>query len=488
MTTSNSTPHRMKSAAAGLALVVASVAWMGQAQAAATIIINNTNAAGVGFNDATPANPIGGNPGTTLGAQRLFAFTYAANIWGATLTSSIPIVINASMTALTCTATSATLGSAGATSIFRNFANAPFTNTWYSYALANKLANVYLGTNNAAQITANFNSNLGLNANCLPGRTWYLGLDNNHGTDIDFIPVLLHEMGHGLGFQTFTSGSTGTQNGGFPSIWDRFLFGSVTGKLWVSMTNAERAASSISLDKLAWTGPLVNAAVPTVLSFGLASATFSGPSAGAITGTVRVGEADYGPALGASPIFGEVMPVAEQTAGAGQGCEPFSIANGKAVNGKIAFITLGVCTVATKTKNAQNAGALAVLIGDTVAENAVQPIPIGGWDKTVTIPTVRLFLTDATKLRNAVAARSRSSSGVFASLGRNGGAQYQGADALGRALLYAPNPFISGSSVSHFDRTMFRNQLMEPNISNDLGVGLIPPTDMTFLLLRDTGW
>jgi biotin carboxyl carrier protein len=41
------------------------------------------------------------------------------------------------------------------------------------------------------------------------------------------------------------------------------------------------------------------------------------------------------------------------------------------VNGKIAFITLGVCTVATKTKNAQNAGAKAVLIGDTVAEDEI---------------------------------------------------------------------------------------------------------------------
>ncbi len=73
-------------------------------------------------------------------------------------------------------------------------------------------------------------------------------------------------------------------------------------------------------------------------------------------------------------------------------------------------------------------------------------------------------------------------------MGRNAGARYQGADVLGRALLYAPNPFISGSSVSHFDRTMFRNQLMEPNISNDLGLSLLPPQDLTFRLLQDTGW
>ena len=470
-----------------VALLSASLGIVGHAHAAATIVINNTNAAGVGFNDTTPAAPLSSNPGTTLGEQRLYAFTYAANVWGATLTSPINIVINASMTALTCTATSATLGSAGATSTFRNFANAPFANTLYSYALANKIAGAYLGTNNAAQITANFNSNLGLNANCLPGRIFYLGTDHNHGTNIDFVAVLVHEIGHGLGFQTFTNGQSGAQSGGVPSIWDRFLMGTVTGKLWVDMTNAERAASAISMDKLVWTGPAVTAAVPTVLRFGLASATFSGPNAGSSAGTVRVGEADYGPSLGSAVISAEVMPVAEQTAGLGEGCETFNTANARAVNGKIAFITLGVCTVATKTKNAQDAGAIAVLIGDTVAETAVQPIPIGGWEPLATIPTVRMFLSDAVKLRTRLSMRTRSGSGINAVLDRRG-AQYQGADPLGRALLYAPSPFISGSSVSHFDRTMFRNQIMEPNISNDLGHVVVPPTDMSFPLLQDTGW
>ena len=35
-------------------------------QGAATIVIQNGNAAGVGFNDPTPAAPVGGNAGTTL--------------------------------------------------------------------------------------------------------------------------------------------------------------------------------------------------------------------------------------------------------------------------------------------------------------------------------------------------------------------------------------------------------------------------------------
>ena len=36
------------------------------AYAAATITIVNVNGPGVGFNDPTPATPVGGNPGTTV--------------------------------------------------------------------------------------------------------------------------------------------------------------------------------------------------------------------------------------------------------------------------------------------------------------------------------------------------------------------------------------------------------------------------------------
>ena len=96
-----------------------------QAQAAATITIVNGNAAGIGFNDPTPvANPVGGNTGTTLGAQRLIAFQAAADIWGATLTSTQAITILATFEPLTCSATSAVLGSAGAIAIWSDFPGA----------------------------------------------------------------------------------------------------------------------------------------------------------------------------------------------------------------------------------------------------------------------------------------------------------------------------------------------------------------------------
>src|SRR5262245_22814230 len=111
---------------------------------AATVIINNVDGAGEGFNDPTAAAPVGGNPGVTLGQQRLNAFTFAANLWAARLTSSVTIVVNAKMDPQTCTVSSAVLGSAGTTSVHANFAGAPVANTWYCQALANSKAGVDL--------------------------------------------------------------------------------------------------------------------------------------------------------------------------------------------------------------------------------------------------------------------------------------------------------------------------------------------------------
>ena len=469
---------------AGVAAVVGLLAsGVQQAQAAALIVINNLNGPGVGFNDPTPAVPIGGNTGTTLGAQRLNAFTYAANLWGATLTSNQPIIINAQFSALACTATAATLGSAGATSIFRNFANAPLANTWYSYALANKLSGVYLGTLNAAQISANFNVNLG-NANCLTGSFWYYGLDGNHGANVDFVAVLQHEMGHGVGFQTFTSGTTGAFNGGFPSVWDQYLLGTSTGLTWAQMTAAQRVASAISVNGLIWYGPGVTAAIPSVLRQGLATVSISGAAAGAATGSYGAGEASFGAVLTAAPVTTQLMPVLEANGTRSLACSALTANQATAVNGRIAIIDRGGCGFAVKAKFAQDAGAVGVIIHNNVAGAAPG---LGGSAPLVVIRTVSVSLADGNTIRASLNRISRTGSGVVASLGLTG-SQYAGADPLGRALMFAPNPFVSGSSVSHYDSTMTRNQLMEPSINGDLTQSLIPPQDMTFTLLRDTGW
>ncbi|TFW20172.1 peptidase [Massilia arenosa] len=462
---------------------LAACATIGSAQAAATITIINANAPGVGFNDTTAVAPVGGNPGTTLGAQRLFAFTYAANLWAANIDSPIEIRIQASFEPLSCTASAAVLGSAGTADIFANFTGAPKPNTWYPSALASKLANADLAGPPAPHIVARFNSRLGLFADCLPGTQFYLGVDNNHGANIDLVTVLLHEMAHGLGFQSFTSGQTGEQPDGLASIWDYFLLDDRTGKHWIDMTNAERVSSAVSGNQTSWDGPNVSAAVPDVLA-PRSNLAVSGPAADDAAGNYEVGDASFGPPLGSPAVTGQIMPVVDQPGGTGLACDPLNAVNALAVNGNIALVDRGTCNFTVKARNVQDAGA----IGMIVVDNAPGPVTgLGGTDPTVTIPAVRISQADGNHIKLKLLKRSRTASGVIGALGVDP-TRLAGADAALRALMYTPVVYEPGSSVSHYTTDMKPNQLMEPSINGDLSHEVKPPRDLTLPLLKDIGW
>ncbi|MCM3872695.1 MAG: hypothetical protein ND895_18595 [Pyrinomonadaceae bacterium] len=249
-----------------LTLMVALIA-SSSAFATATIVIQNTDGANVGFNDPTPAAPVAGNPGTTVGQQRLLAFQRAADIWGATLNSNQTITVRANWQGLPCDADTGVLGSAGSTGMQMNFVGAPFAGTWYSIAQANSLSNSDLNFG-TAEISARFNVNVGTSG-CLTMSHWYYGFDTAQAPGrINLVAVLLHELAHGLGFQSFTDEENGAQFGGFPSIYDRFLLDNTTGKTWVQMTDAERVASAINDNNLVWNGPQVVGDAASVLNGG----------------------------------------------------------------------------------------------------------------------------------------------------------------------------------------------------------------------------
>jgi hypothetical protein len=241
-----------------------------QSADSATIVINNNDGAGEGFNDPTVVSPVGGNPGTTLGAQRLNAFTYAANLWGASLISAVTITVDAQMNVLFCDATSAVLGSAGANYIHRDFTGAPVAGTWYCQALANSLYGAHLNPG-TADISAQFNSALNGSPTCMGGLGWYYGYDQNPGGDIDFISVVFHEIAHGLGFQTFMA-SNGTLFNGFDDTYELNLeHHGFTPADYPSMSNAQRAAGNIGDPNLHWTGTVVTALAPSELTGGIAN-------------------------------------------------------------------------------------------------------------------------------------------------------------------------------------------------------------------------
>jgi hypothetical protein len=454
-----------------LAVVVAASS---NAFGAATIVILNNDSANTGFNDPTPVAPVGNNTGTTLGQQRLNAFQFAANLWGATINSNVTITIRASWAALSCDANSATLGQTNAVTIVRNFQNAPQMNTWFTVAEANALSGTDQN-NSTPEINTQFNSNLG-NTGCLDGVHFYLGLDNNHGADVDLVTVLTHEFAHGLGFETFTDGSTGAQATSsqsgtpFPSIYDFFLTDDTTGKTWVQMTNAERKASAINTGNLVWSGGNVDGDLHSVL--GTPRVRENAPSAT----NFAVGTADFGPDVTPAGVTANVVQ-----ANPTNGCS--ALTNGSAISGHIALIDRGSCNFDVKVQNAQNAGAVGVIVVNNVSSPSV--IQMGGAttsiDVTITIPTLMVSLADGATLKGQLG------SGLNATLVLDNSAP-SGVDSQARALMFAPATFSGGSSVSHWDTSLFPNQLMEPNISGDLIHSVAVPADLTGSQLRDIGW
>ncbi|NOQ25857.1 MAG: T9SS type A sorting domain-containing protein [Bacteroidales bacterium] len=147
------------------------------------------------------------------------AFQAAADIWSNLISSPVPITIDAHWEVME----SGVLGSSGSPELFKNFKNAPFKDTWYKPTVANRLVGVDLNPDDFDMvITYSSTAN------------WYLGTDGNARFQTDFVSVVLHEIGHGLGFaggawrsNDLTLGGIGYTDGGdirYPVAFDHFMY------------------------------------------------------------------------------------------------------------------------------------------------------------------------------------------------------------------------------------------------------------------------
>jgi MYXO-CTERM domain-containing protein len=431
------------------------------AQASVTFVVNNLDGAGQGFNDPTPAAPVGGNSGTTLGQQRLNAFMQATSIWGQLIDSYVPVVIDANFGALSCTASSITLGQARATGFEFNAPGLP-PNTLFPEPLADRIAGVDLAPG-MADIQATFNGDL---AGCSNGeQDWYYGFDGKtSGAQIDLISVILHELGHGLGFLSGVDDGTGELAGGFIDSFSAHLFDNGTGQLWSAMTDAQRAASAQNVRHLVWQGDNVSAMAPMVLATGAPRIAVS-PALSQLEGALS--EADFGPYLSAKSVRAPIVlgnPL--------DGC-----AQPPDYTGVIALLQGGDCPSVQKTSLAESGGALAVLIADPdgVAPPSSVEVPL---DQNamfpVSIPTIGVTDGDYSLL---------GVGGETATLDADQ-TRLVGTDAQGRMYLYASDPLVPGSTVSHWDPLARPNLMQEPNASYEVSHDL----RMEAALMRDIGW
>ena len=446
-----------------------SLAFAGAASAT-TITPVNLDPAGSGLNDLTAAAPVGGNPGVTVGEQRRIAYQFAADLWEVILDSSVEIKVDASFQALSCTASSGVLGSAGTRTVHAEFTNS-MPETWYGAALGNSLAGSDLDPTRS-DINSRFNANLG-QPNCLAGSGWYYGLDGNTPAgQISFLDVVMHEIGHGLNFQGFYSLTTGAPFGtapnNFPDIYSRNVLDGNSGLAWTALTDAQRVSAAIG-GNLVWTGATVTAEAPAVLGPYLQLHLLQA-NRPAVFEMVAAG---YGPAVDPVNFDAGQIVRGRDAAGTSLGCAAFPAG---AYTGKTVLMDRGSCNFTVKTLNAQNAGAAKVIIANNVSTGFPG---MGGSDPAVTIPSIGITQAAGIVIKKAIPLGAQGA--VMAKPG-----QFSGTDSSGRVRLYAPNPVEGGSSFSHFDTSLTPNALMEPFINDSLNSAV--ELDLTPALFEDLGW
>jgi hypothetical protein len=432
------------------------------------IVIVNVDTPGIGFNDPTPAEPVGGNPGITIGQQRLNVFEKAADRWRTLLDTNVDIRVRASFAALECTGTNAVLGQAF-TAWEVNFDGAPKANVYYPAALANKLAgrDVSPATDD---MSLQFNSAID-SPDCLGDTSWYYGFDGNEGDDNELYAVVLHEIGHGLGS---ASRALSEFTGNRPSIYDTHAFDLTAGLRWDQMTPEQRRVSLTNTGNVVWDGENVRAKSPQFLS---RKPTLTVTAPAAVARDYSLGTATFGPDPSVASVSGNVVAALDAADDEGplttDACSAFT--NADALRGAIALVDRGTCTFLSKARRAQEAGATALLVVNNRED--CMPASMGATEDAsdITIPVISVGIADG--------ARIREQASVSAML-RVDPTRRAGGSSEGYVHLYVPCTVEGGSSLSHWDTLASPNLLMEPSINRDLMDGV----DLTIYLLYDIGW
>jgi hypothetical protein len=440
---------------------------------AAELRIQNSNGSGEGFNDTTPATPVGVNFGSTRGQQQIITFQYAAAVWGATLKSPVPTLIDAAFVTsaqdknMTCDANSGLLGYTHPVNVLSPTSpSEPFPNFNASYVAA--LANALVGqdtTPNQAHILTRFNAGLG-GANCLAGISFYFGLDNAVAPgQVALLATILHELAHGLGFSSSVNPTTGLASSP-PGIFDYHVFDEVGQTDWHAYSSVQRKPLLVAGDKLAFDGANVKAQAATFLS--------DTPVID-FTGGGTTTEADYAAGQFSGPVpdggQGPVVPAVPLDA-----CSDLPAGS---LDASVALVERGTCTFYEKSQRAVAAGASGVVVFDNDAGSLVVMATADG-GSPLDVPAVFVTNHDG----QAVLQQLTGGTPVNASFGFS--PHLSNTDATqSRVLLYTPSNLSGGSTLSHWNSGSFPHSLlMEPFISASTQVTL----DLTPASLADIGW
>ncbi|WP_394540291.1 hypothetical protein PRJ39_06700 [Lysobacter enzymogenes] len=463
----------------GIALALA---FASQAHAARIVLVNE-DTPGVGLNETTPTTPVGGNPGTTIGQQRVIAYTYAMDLWGALLKSDAEIRVQGSFAPLSCYlqpngSPYIVLGQASGLGRVRGnqIPGAALAEAWYPISLANAIAGKDLDAGGDDIYTA-FSSAIDQpECRAIGGPGWHYGLrgnaDNRDGKS-NFLNVIMHEIGHGLGVSGYGIPGVGTP-------WDYSARSNQFAKaLPLIESYADLDKATTTPGDVVWAGPRANASAGLLAEHRL-TLTATLPQ----QAVYDIAPAYFGPLDPAKFPRAAIVPVLDEAA---PGQAPTSlacdgmygkpkIANGEALRGKIALVDRGICRTGVQALAVQKYGAIGLISVSNEPGDPVTPSP-GQVGSQVTIPVIGVSQAAGTALR----ARTAASAGLSRDTTR-----FFGLDTAKHLRLYTPALYAGGSTLSHVDTDMSPNALMEPRESATLMAHI--NVDVALDMFEDMGW
>lgn len=145
--------------------------------------------------------------------------------------------------------------------------------------------------------------------------------------------------------------------------------------------------------------------------------TVNSPST--LSGSYTSPQSGFGPNVPVTPITSNIVIYEDNTPDINDACE--TAVNAAALNGKIVLVKRGACNFTVKVENAENAGALAVIVVNNVGS---APIAMGGTDPGIGIPSVMISQADG----NDIIFQMQSGVTVNATLQAPNGTAYNDGD------------------------------------------------------------
>jgi len=189
------------------------------------------------------------------------AFQYAADIWASLISSPVVIRVQVGFRVFTDDDDDFFGQNSGYITVHSTtFNNQPIPNTFYPFALDEKLHGSNLNYPEDGDIGISLNESI----------DWYFGTDGNPASNqIDFVTVVLHELCHGLGYCSGLNYNRGIgELAVYPYIFDRFLYNG-SGQALLSFPPSIELGSRMTSDNVFWgeaSGP--NMYAPTTFSGG----------------------------------------------------------------------------------------------------------------------------------------------------------------------------------------------------------------------------